>query len=211
MATETCDLIKRIVVGPGAPSWRLARLPLEVVARDDPDLIGSKELAFSSSVVGGISPVVNWNLDVGIELDDSVVGFVDDLGELDAGRQHHAVKAAVEWIGAGAAIGVTVRYDHLPKRRDLVEAEHVVQVVINDAGRGIDLPRRKVGLHDAGIAVEEALRVRSGLIEERLSPHDLGKILPGIVTAEQAAVEGAEQKVGAAGSDLVVAVEPGSA
>ena len=43
--------------------------------------------------------------------------------------------------------------------------------------------------------------------EKRLSPHDLRKVLPRIVAAQQSAVESAEQKVGAAGPDLSVAIE----
>ncbi len=103
-----------------------------------------------------------------------------------------------------------MRDDDLRERRDLVEAEHVVQVVVDDAGGAIDLQARMVALHDAGIAVEEALRVGGGLIEERLPPHRLREILPGIVAGQQAAMEAAEQEVGAARPDLGVAVEPGA-
>jgi hypothetical protein len=51
----------------------------EVVARHDLDLIRSKELAFGPGIVGSVGTVVDRNLNVGIDLDDSVIGFVDDL------------------------------------------------------------------------------------------------------------------------------------
>src|SRR5579862_1909258 len=101
-----------------------------------------------------------------------------------------------------------VRYDDLSERGDLVEAQHMVPVVVEDAGGAIDLHARVVTLHDAGIAVEEALRVSGVPIQERLSPHHLREILPSVVAGEQAAMEAAEQKVGAARADLTVAVEP---
>ena len=86
----------------------------------------------------------------------------------------------------------------------------MVQVVVDDTRGAIDLVAGKVGLHHTRIAVEEALRISGRLVEERLSQQDLGKILPGVVAREQAAMKGAEQKIGAAGPNLSIAVNPGA-
>ena len=63
-------------------------------------------MALGSSVVCSIDPVIDRDLNVGIKLDNSVVGFVDHFRELDARREHHPVEAAVERIGACAGIVV---------------------------------------------------------------------------------------------------------
>ena len=99
------------------------------------------------------------------------------------------------------------RYDHLRERRDLIKTEHMVEVVVDDTCGAIDLVAGEVVLHHTGVAIEEALRISGRLVKERPSQQELAKILPGIVSSEQAAMEGAEQKIGAAGPNLSIAVK----
>ena len=66
-----------------------------------------------AGIVGRVGQVVNRNFDVEVGFNHAVVGFVDYLGELDAGRDHHPVKPAVEGVGGGAIIMIAVRYDNL--------------------------------------------------------------------------------------------------
>src|ERR1700758_3729821 len=108
-------------------SWMTSRTfhgRLEIVARDDLQQIGRYQLAFGSGIIGGVGPVIERNLNVDIEFEDAVIGLVENLGELDAGRDHQPVEAAVERIGGVARIAIAVRGDDLAERRDLVEAEY---------------------------------------------------------------------------------------
>ena len=52
-----------------------------------------------------------------------------------------------------------------------------------------------------------ALRIGRGLIEERLLQSNLHIVLPGIIAGKQTAMEELKNKIGAAGTDLVIAVK----
>src|SRR6202043_3644811 len=106
------------------------------------------------------------------------------------------------WVGGVAAVVVAVRDDDLPQRRDLLEAEHVVPIVVKDADGAIDLIARLIERWIARVGID------GGAEEERYPRHRLGEILPSVVAGDHAAVERAEQEIGTTRSDLSVAVEP---
>src|ERR1700756_2369724 len=101
-----------------------------------------------------------------------------------------------------------MRNDHLGKRRDLVEAEHIVPIVVDDADGAIDLHARMIGLHDTEVSIEKALGVGSLMVRKWLAPDERREILPRIVAAQKTMMKSAQDQIGTSGSDLVVAIHP---